>query len=206
MHRSVPIITAVACAALVIGVWFKSLQPGPEDQFAACRASKSAGSLTQIGGAFTMLNADGLVVTSGEVFTHPSLVYFGYTFCPDICPLDTLRNVEAVDVLESRGKFVTPVFISIDPKRDTPKVVGDFAANMHERMIGLTGTQEQVKAASKAFKTYFKAHTAEDEYYLVDHSTYSYLVLPDYGFVEFFRRNLSADVVADRIGCFVDKA
>ena len=109
-------------------------------------------------------------------------------------------------MLESRNQMVTPVFISIDPQRDTPEIIGEFAENMHERMIGLTGSLEQVKAASKAYKTYFKTHTADDEYYLVDHSTFSSLVLPEHGFVEFFRRDLSAEAVANRVGCFVDKA
>ena len=140
------------------------------------------------------------------MLTEPSLLYFGYTFCPDVCPLDTSRNAEAVDILEQRGVMVTPVFISIDPKRDTPEVVGDFAANLHERMIGLTGSPDQVKAASQAYKTYYRAHDADDEYYLVDHSTFSYLVLPEYGFVEFFRRDITPEDMADKIQCFVEQA
>jgi protein SCO1/2 len=195
-----------ACVALIAGVWYTSLGPVSTDQFASCRTSSIAGGTSQIGGAFTLIDSNGQTVTSAEVLTQPSLIYFGYTFCPDICPLDALRNVDAVDLLESQGRLVTPVFISIDPRRDTPEVIGEFAENMHERMIGLTGTPEQVKAASKTYKTYFKAHAAEDEYYLVDHSTFSYLVLPEHGFTEFFRRDLSAEAVADRISCFVDNA
>ena len=195
-----------ACVALIAGVWYTSFGPVSADRFASCRTSSIAGGTSQIGGPFTLMASNGQTVTSAELFTKPSLIYFGYTFCPDICPLDALRNVDAVDVLESRGQLVTPVFISIDPRRDTPQVVGEFAENMHERMIGLTGTPEQVKAASKTYKTYFKAHAAEDDYYLVDHSTFSYLVLPEHGFVEFFRRDLPAEAVADRISCFVDNA
>ncbi|MDB3911271.1 SCO family protein [Paracoccaceae bacterium] len=195
-----------ACVALIAGVWYTSLGPVSADHFASCRTSSIAGGTSQIGGPLTLMASNGQTVTSEEVFTKPSLIYFGYTFCPDICPLDALRNVDAVDVLESQGHLVTPVFISIDPRRDTPQVVGEFAENMHERMIGLTGTPEQVKAASKTYKTYFKAHAAEDDYYLVDHSTFSYLVLPEHGFVEFFRRDLPAEAVADRISCFVDNA
>ena len=195
-----------ACVALIAGVWCTSLGPVSTDQFASCRTSSIAGGTSQIGGAFTLIDSNGQTVTSAEILTQPSLIYFGYTFCPDICPLDALRNVDAVDLLESQGRLVTPVFISIDPRRDTPEVIGEFAENMHERMIGLTGTPEQVKAASKTYKTYFKAHAAEDEYYLVDHSTFSYLVLPEHGFTEFFRRDLSAEAVADRISCFVDNA
>ena len=195
-----------ACVALIAGVWYTSFGPVSTDRFASCRTSSIAGGTSQIGGAFTLIDSNGQTVTSAEVLTQPSLIYFGYTFCPDICPLDALRNVDAVDLLESQGRLVTPVFISIDPRRDTPEVIGEFAENMHERMIGLTGTPEQVKAASKTYKTYFKAHAAEDEYYLVDHSTFSYLVLPEHGFTEFFRRDLSAEAVADRISCFVDNA
>ena len=101
---------------------------------------------------------------------------------------------------------MTPIFISIDPKRDTPEVVGDFAANLHENMIGLTGSEEQVKAASQAYRTYFKVQPGDDDYYLVDHSTFSYLVMPEDGFVEFFRRDLTPEQVAERTSCFLDAA
>ncbi|MCB1313239.1 MAG: SCO family protein [Sedimentitalea sp.] len=206
MTRLIAISAVAAIAALLGGLWLATLLSRPEDQFADCRASQVAGGTDQIGGPFELINSEGQTVTDADVLTAPSLIYFGYTFCPDVCPLDTARNAEAVDILEERGQMVTPVFISIDPARDTPEVVGTFASNLHERMIGLTGSPEQVAAASKAFKTYYKAHPAEDEYYLVDHSTFSYLVLPGHGFVEFFRRDSSAEEVADRIGCFLDHA
>ena len=206
MTRLIAISAVAAIAALLGGLWLATLLSRPEDQFADCRASQVAGGTDQIGGPFELINSEGQTVTDADVLTAPSLIYFGYTFCPDVCPLDTARNAEAIDILEERGQMVTPVFISIDPARDTPEVVGAFASNLHERMIGLTGSPEQVAAASKAFKTYYKAHPAEDEYYLVDHSTFSYLVLPGHGFVEFFRRDSSAEEVADRIGCFLDHA
>ena len=85
-------------------------------------------------------------------------------------------------------------------------MVGDFAANMHERMIGLTGSPEQVKAASQAYRTYYRAQESDDDYYLVDHSTFSYLVLPEHGFVEFFRRETAPEQMADRIACFINNA
>lgn len=204
MNRLIPIAVVAATVALVGGIWLANLGSGPDDQFAACRSSQIAGGVNQIGGPFELLNAEGETVTDKDVLTAPSLIYFGYTFCPDICPLDVLRNVEAIELLEERGHMVTPVFISIDPARDTPEVVGDFAYNFHERMIGLTGSIEQVRAASQAYRTYFRAHPAEDEFYLVDHSTLSYLVLPEHGFVEFFRRDVSPEDVADKIGCFLD--
>lgn len=204
MNRLYVIIAAAVLAALIGGLWLATLMTGPDDQFAQCRSGQVAGGTDQIGGPFELVNSKGETVSDKDVIAGPSLLYFGYTFCPDVCPLDTARNAEAVDILETRGQMVTPVFISIDPARDTPEVVGDFAANLHERMIGLTGSPEQVKAASKAYKTYFKAQPAEDDYYLVDHSTFSYLVLPEHGFVEYFRRDETPEEMADRIGCFLD--
>lgn len=198
-------IFAIAAAALAVAglgwTWYAT-QRGGDDRFAECRGGQVAGA---IGGPFELVDAQGRTVTDKEVLTAPSLIYFGYTFCPDVCPMDVSRNAEAIDILEERGESVTPVFISIDPERDTPQVVGEFAAALHERMIGLTGSAQQIKAASQAYKTYYRKQEAEDQYYLVDHSTFSYLVLPEHGFVDFFRRDELPDAMADRIGCFLDK-
>ncbi|MBS8224871.1 SCO family protein [Vannielia litorea] len=195
----------VAAAAIcgVIGVTIWQVYPGaPDDPFADCAGGASAAS---IGGPFELVNAEGKTVTDKDVITEPALIYFGYTFCPDVCPLDTVRNAEAVDILAERGYAVTPVFISIDPARDTPEAVGDFAANISEKMVGLTGSAEQVDAASKAYRTYYNAHTDDDpDYYLVDHSTFTYLTLPDTGFAGFFKRELTGEQLADRVQCFLD--
>lgn len=204
MSRIIAPIAAIAAAVLVGGSWLATRDANP-DQFAQCRASAVAGG-TAIGGPFELVNAKGQTVTDKDVITEPTMVYFGYTFCPDVCPLDVSRNAEATDFLAEGGQSMTPLFISIDPNRDTPEVVGDFAFNMHEKMIGLTGSPEQVKAASQAYRTYYKAHPADDEYYLVDHSTFSYLVLPEHGFVEFFRREIGAEDMAKTVGCFIDNA
>ncbi|WP_158965111.1 SCO family protein [Chachezhania sediminis] len=205
MTRLYAILAAVVVVLFVGGIWALTAWPREDDRFAMCRNSAVAGG-GALGGPFELVNAKGETVTDAEVITEPSLVYFGYTFCPDVCPLDTARNAEAVDVLADRGMSVTPVFISVDPKRDTPEVVGNFAEALHEKMIGLTGSPEQVAAASKAYRTYYKAHDDEgDDYYLVDHSTFTYLVLPDVGYVDFFRRDMSPEAMADAVGCFVDR-
>ncbi|MCL3881591.1 SCO family protein [Marivita sp. GX14005] len=204
MNRLAIASGAIALVVLLGAVWYVAGPSSGGDQYAECRATSVAGGTDQIGGPFTLVNAEGETVTDEDVITKPSLVYFGYTFCPDVCPLDTARNAEAVDLLAEQGYDVRPVFISVDPKRDTPEVVGDYAANMHEDMIGLTGSEEQVKAASQAYRTYFSRQPGDDDYYLVDHSTFSYLVLPEEGFVEFFRRDLTPDQVAERTACFLD--
>lgn len=195
---------AVVVSALLAGAAWFVLYGGQKDAFAECGASKVSGGAAAIGGPFTLVDQTGTTVTDKDVITQPSLVYFGYTFCPDVCPMDMARNAEAVDILEERGYDVTPVFISIDPARDTPEVLGSFAENLHPRMIGLTGSPEQVKAASLAYKTYFKIQNPDDEFYLVDHSTFTYLVFPEIGFVEFFKRDDTPDQMADRTACFID--
>ena len=211
MLRFLSILAASAVVCLLLVTWIASLGIWPfadrsGDQFASCRSSAVAGGVGQIGGPFNLLDSAGKTVTDADVITAPSLVYFGYTFCPDVCPMDTIRNAEAVDVLEENGKTATSVFISIDPKRDTPEVVGDYAEAIHPRMIGLTGSPEQVKAASRAYRTYYKAHDDDDEYYLVDHSTMTYLVLPEHGVVEFFRRDVGPEALAAKAACFIDKS
>jgi protein SCO1/2 len=203
MTRLYAILAAVFVAALLGGAWMMTRGTGGGDQFAQCRSSQIAGGADTIGGPFELVNAAGQTVTDKDVITEPSIVYFGYTFCPDVCPMDAARNADAIDVLAEQGHSVTPVFISIDPERDTPEAVGDYAENLHEKMIGLTGSLDQVTAASKAYKTYFKKNDGDEDYYLVDHSTFSYLVLPDAGFVEFFRRDETAEQMAEKTACFI---
>lgn len=203
MNPRIAISAAGAAAAFLVGTLVFTMRSGPDDQFAQCRSSTVAGDL---GGPFELVNGAGETVTDQDVITEPTLIYFGYTFCPDVCPLDVDRNASAIELLEERGQSVTPVFISIDPARDTPEVVGEFAEVMHPKMIGLTGSPEQVKAASQAYRTYYSAHPAVDDEYLVDHSTFSYLVMPEVGFVEYFRRELRPEEMAEKIGCFVDNA
>lgn len=199
-------VTVVFLAgAFALSIW----GGGDEDQFAECRAGQVAGGTSQIGGAFELQSETGETVTDQQVIDQPSLIYFGYTYCPDVCPLDAARNAEAVDILEQHGKIVKPVFISVDPERDTPEVMAEFTDYLHPRMLGLTGTPEQVKAASAAYRTYYSAQTPEEgdeEYYLVDHSTFTYLVLPEHGFVEFFRREVTPEQMVETVACFVDVA
>jgi len=204
MTRIIAPVAALVAALFIGGIWWATQGGGDQTGFAQCNATQIAGDGNQIGGPFELVNAQGETVTDQDVITEPTLIYFGYTFCPDVCPLDTARNAEAVDVLAERGMSVTPVFITVDPERDTPELVGDFAFNLHEKMIGLTGSLEQTDAASKAYRTYYKAHDKSDEFYLVDHSTFTYLVMPEHGFVEFFRRDVTAEAMADRVGCFVE--
>ena len=207
MQKFFAIGAAVVLVAVVGGTaGYVMTQGNSDDKFAQCRASTVAGGAGALGGPFTLVSETGATVTDKDVITEPSLLYFGYTYCPDICPFDVSRNAQAVDILDERGYSVQPVFISIDPERDTPEALTEFTDNMHPRMLGLTGSAEQIKAASKAYRTYYKKQEDGDpEYYLMDHSTFAYLVLPEAGFVEFFRREVEPEQMADRIQCFLDE-
>lgn len=199
MVRIAAIVASLAIVALIGALWFVSTRQ-PTDAFAACRSGAVAG---DIGGPFTLVNGRGETVTDADVITEPSILYFGFTFCPDVCPLDMARNAVAVDILAEQGIEAQPVFISVDPARDTPEVVAEFADFIHPDAVGLTGSAEQVAAASKAYRTYYRAQPAGDDgYYLVDHSTFSYLVLPEHGFVDFIRREASPEDVAETVACF----
>lgn len=197
---------AVIAMALGVGAGLWMTRGSGDDQYAQCRDGAVAGG--DIGGPFTLTSGAGETVTDQDVLSKPALIYFGYTFCPDVCPLDTVRNADAAAILNETGNYdVTPVFITIDPKRDTPDAIADFTGNIDEKMVGLTGTEDQVASVADAYKVYYNAHDAEDdEFYLVDHSTYSYFMLPDEGFVEFFRRDTTPEEIADRMACFIDNA
>ena len=195
-------VAAVAVVAAGLGLTgWKIVSDRLADPYAACRGGQVGGGA--IGGPVTPVDQTGRSVTDREVITRPSLVYFGYTFCPDVCPLDNQRNAEAVDILEERGFAVTPVFISVDPARDTPDVLAQFAENLHPAMIALTGSEEQVRAASQAYRVYSRIQDPDEEFYLVDHSTFTYLVAPESGFLEFFKRDATPDQMADRVACFL---
>ncbi len=189
--------TIVACG-LGVAAYF-TLAPASSN----CSGSVIAGGKAKIGGPFTLVNHLGVIVTEKDIITGPTLIYFGYTYCPDVCPLDTARNAEAIDILDDRGFVVQPVFITIDPKRDTPEVMADFVEVIHPRLIGLTGSLKQVDQASKAYSTYY-AKNGEGDSYLMDHTTFSYLMGQD-GLWEFYRRDVTPDEMADSIACLIGK-
>ena len=200
---SVTKFAAFAGAAVVVtlAVTFAMTQIMlPAQRFEDCIEGSVAGG--NIGGPFELMDHRWQMVTDAQVLDQPALVYFGYTFCPDVCPMDVARNVVAVEILADAGLTVKPVFITIDPARDTVDYLADFVANNHPEMVGLTGTAEQIAKAARAYKVYYRKQPSEDkDYYLMDHSSFSYFMVPDVGFVDFLRSDLPPEVVADRLAC-----
>lgn len=203
--RKLLLIGSVAAISLLIAGGAFLATRGGEDAFAQCAGGAVAGGMDGFGTDFTLTRQDGQRVTAEQVFTKPSLLYFGYTSCPDVCPLDSARNAEAAALLAEQGKDVQTVFVTVDPRRDTPEVVADFTSLFPGGMIGLTGSEEEIAAVNKGWRNYYKANDAEDqEYYLVDHMTNTYLVLPGNRTVDFFSRDTAPEIMAERVGCFVD--
>ncbi|SLN12165.1 SCO1/SenC [Aquimixticola soesokkakensis] len=203
--RTIAILSTCVLAAVVGLTAWAAFGPKSETQ---CAGTNVAGGTSTIGGPFELVNEAGVSVTDADVFTKPTILYFGYTFCPDVCPMDSLRNAEALYLLQEQGYDAQAAFITVDPARDTPEVVAQFTELFHPDMIGLTGSEAQVKAASQAYKTYYKLNkeTPDDEFYLVDHSTFTYFVMPETGFVDFFKRDDTPEQMAERVGCFIDSA
>ena len=201
MDKIIVKVGAVTLAAFVGFSGFQVYQTWKSDPFAACRSGAIAGGV--IGGKFTLLDEDARTVTDADVIAKPALVYFGYASCPDACPLDNMRNVEAADLLAKQGFDVTPVFISVDPARDTPAVMKSYTDGFGPNLLGLTGSPEQIKVAAAAYKVYYKLPDPPGQNYSVDHSSFTYLVLPRTGFAEFFTPDVKATEIAERAGCFL---
>ncbi|KXX79262.1 Protein SCO1, mitochondrial [Madurella mycetomatis] len=153
----------------------------------------------KVGGPFELTDQDGNKMTEQDLKGRYSLVYFGFTHCPDICPEELDKMARMFDLVEEqRPGALKPVFVTCDPARDPPGVLKEYLAEFHPKFIGLTGTYEQIKAMCKAYRVYFSTPTEvkPGQDYLVDHSIYFYLMDPDGDFVEALGRQHSPDQAA----------
>ena len=136
------------------------------------------GNQPSIGGPFSLTDQDGRTVTSDSLKGKPTLIYFGYTFCPDVCPTSLLLMETAAEQLGPDGdKKVNLVFITIDPERDTRELIKGYVSNFGPTFEGLTGTPEQIAAAARAYRVYYqKVPPKEGSPYLMDHSSIVYVL------------------------------
>lgn len=169
VRRLVPLVLAAG-----LGLNACSSQPAPE------RPPLEGAS---IGGPFTLVDKNGHQVTWGSFKGKWRIVYFGYTFCPDVCPTDMQETMRALAAFEkrdpARAAKIQPIFITIDPQRDTPEVVGQWTGAFSPRLLGLTGTPQQIDKAAKAFAIYYKKGDETPGGYLMDHLRITYLMDPD---------------------------
>ncbi|MFO1128847.1 MAG: SCO family protein [Rhodospirillales bacterium] len=163
-------------------------------------ASLEPAAAPDIGGPFSLVDQDGNPVTDETFRGKYMLVYFGFTYCPDVCPTSLARNAQALALLGDKADKIVPILISIDPERDTPQKMKDYVAAFDPRLIGLTGTVLQMKIAAQAYKVFYmkvppKAG-GDPNAYVVDHSTFTYLMGPDGRFLRFFQHTQSPEEMA----------
>ena len=132
-----------------------------------------------VGGPFTLTDQDGRKVTEKDFLGKYMLVFFGYTYCPDVCPTELQVMAAALDSMGAKADLIQPVFVSVDPERDTPELLKQYVENFHPRLMGLTGTPDEIASVAKTYRVFFsKVENSTPDAYLMDHSTIMYLMDP----------------------------
>ncbi|RKO86890.1 thioredoxin-like protein, partial [Blyttiomyces helicus] len=175
-------------------------------QKAAAKKDESIGR-PLVGGPFSLVDENGIPVTNSDYLGKYMLLYFGYTFCPDVCPEELEKMAVIVDTLKNKEGFsdetIVPIFISCDPKRDSVESIREYVREFHPKFVGLTGTYQQIRRVARAYRLYFSAppRAVDDDEtdYLVDHSIFFYLVDPDGQYVAHFGKIETAAEVTEKI-------
>ncbi len=153
-----------------------------------------------VGGPFTLVDQTGKSITDKDFRGKYMLIFFGYTYCPDVCPTELQVMMAALGTLGPRAAEVQPIFITIDPDRDTPEVMQSYVENFGPSLVGLTGTAEQIAQVAKAYRVYYaKSGNTKTQDYLMDHSSIIYLMGPDGHFVKHFTYTTDAAALAEGI-------
>jgi protein SCO1 len=154
----------------------------------------------EIGAPFALTDQNGKKRADTDFRGSYMLVYFGYTFCPDICPVGLLKMTEALAALETRdpakASRVVPIFITLDPERDTPAQLKDYAGSFSPRLIALTGTPEEVRTVAYGYGTFFTRAPGGGDAYLMDHTSFTYLMGPDGRYITHFEKDVTAGDLA----------
>jgi cytochrome oxidase Cu insertion factor (SCO1/SenC/PrrC family) len=159
--------------------------------------------LPSIGGSFQLVDTLGKVWNNTDFIGKPMLVYFGYAYCPDICPTALSNMTKAIEVLGG-GNIIQPIFITLDPDRDSPSNLGSYAQNFHKDFIMLTGTKDQVKDIKEAYKVH-AARTSTDPDYLMDHSSLIYLMDKEGIYRAHFNHNTPPEEMVERVNKYIEK-
>ena len=201
MKRNLLLAGLLLLAAIAAGIAFVTLQ-GEGEQ------GSTAEDEVPIGGPFELIDQNGDTVTQETYAGRLMLMYFGYTYCPDICPTGLALMSAAYDELtpEQRERVV-PIFVTVDPERDTQPAMADYVSLFHEKLQGLTGSREAIDAVKAAYRVYAKKAEGEDRAttdYLVDHSTFTYLMDGENRYLTHFSHGTPAKEMAATIARYLD--
>ena len=157
-----------------------------------------------LGGPIELIDQNESFFSLEDQDTRLSLVYFGYSYCPDICPYDLERNAYVKDIMDEEQLDINLIFITLDPSRDTADRLKDFSEYIHDSMIALTGSNDEIEVLKKEYGVFGKSNKIdnEDQSYLVDHSTFSYLINKDGRVLTFFNRRETPEQISEKIKCF----
>jgi protein SCO1/2 len=198
MHTK--IIVSVVLGVLLGAVAAIAVFPEAREKFLPQSQTQTSGKAL-IGGPFTLTDASGKTVTDADYRGRYMLVFFGFTGCPDICPAGLQLISAALDKIGAKADKVTPIFISIDPARDTPPKVGAYAKNFNDRIVGLTGTPDEIAAVAKAYRVFYEKtpnESAPGEYGM-NHTSIIYLMGPDGTYVTHFNPTTSVDAMSEKL-------
>jgi protein SCO1/2 len=158
-----------------------------------------------IGGPFTLTSHKGETVSNKDFHGKIMLVSFGYTYCPDICPAELSVISSAMEKLGDKSGSVAPIFITIDPERDTVEQLGKYMSSFHPQIVALTGTEEAIKEAAQSYRVYYaKSQNASGDDYLMDHSTFIYIMGPNGEYVTHVGYGVTAEELADKLREAID--
>ena len=198
-----PLATSLVAAALVVVVGLAWVMRGPDANLAK-EPQASAAAVAAPGGSFTLVDHTGRTVTDKEFHGKYLLVFFGYSYCPDICPTTLYEIANAMQLLGDRAERVQPLFITIDPERDTPEVVAEYVGAFHPRIVGLTGTPDQIRQVAGTYRAFYGRHDEGDageksNDYLMDHSAFTYLMAPDGTYLTIFGYGTAPEDIAAEV-------
>ncbi|MEQ8746509.1 SCO family protein [Pyruvatibacter sp.] len=199
-------IAATATIALTgIGLLATGGFSSPQGQSAAKSAPVRSTGVPNIGGPFSLVDHTGKAVTQADFEGRKTLVYFGFTFCPDVCPTALQVMAVALEELGEDADAITPVFITVDPERDDVETMAAYVNHFGDNFVGLTGTPEQIAATAKAYKVYFRKveDPASSGGYTMDHSSVVYLMGEDGTFLANFTHETLPDRMAARLRQFL---
>jgi len=155
----------------------------------------------QIGGAFSLTDHNGKAVTEKDYAGSYTLVFFGFASCPEVCPTELQKMARVLEILgEEKAAKIQPLFITVDPERDTPEKLKEYVAEFHPKLVGLTGTAEQIEAAKKAYRVYAsKVDMGDAQNYMMDHSAFTYFMGPDGANIGIYPAKDTAEQIAEAI-------